>query len=513
MSVLLITSLGDIVIDLYTKDCPKACINFIKLCKIKYYNNCLFHNIQKDYIAQCGDKNVGCTLFTPNTQETTSIFGVLYGDNNKYFNDEIHPKYRHNKIGVVATANTAMNHNTSSFYIQLTNKHLTSLDNKHTIFGSVEEGFDVLSKINNAYCDDNGRPYQNIRIRHTVILDDPFDDIEGMIIPSKSPEPIYDNSDCTRLEDDFDINEFYKDKQTEDELKQKLREQDAKNKAIILELLEDIPDSEIKPPENVLFVCKLNPITQDDDLENIFSMYGNIKSCQIIRDRKTGESLKYAFIEYEKVEDCEKAYLKMNGVLIDDRRIKVDFSQSVAKYWYNYNNNNNSKGGDSKGNNNSNSNGNSNNNNQGDNENALNLVNENVKLEIKQTKNFNPVKDDKYKFVFSHNSNSGDTYKGYNNYNKHKYHHHHQQGYYKSNYNHNHYYNNNNDYYNSNNYKHYSSHYHNTKRSRSRTDSSNRSYDSYNYSGSKYTNKYKHNNYYHNHKYKDHYYNSYHKYK
>lgn len=512
MSVLLITSLGDIVIDLYTKDCPKACINFIKLCKIKYYNNCLFHNIQKDYIAQCGDKNVGCTLFTPNTQETTSIFGVLYGDNNKYFNDEIHPKYRHNKIGVVATANTAMNHNTSSFYIQLTNKHLTSLDNKHTIFGSVEEGFDVLSKINNAYCDDNGRPYQNIRIRHTVILDDPFDDIEGMIIPSKSPEPIYDNSDCTRLEDDFDINEFYKDKQTEDELKQKLREQDAKNKAIILELLEDIPDSEIKPPENVLFVCKLNPITQDDDLENIFSMYGNIKSCQIIRDRKTGESLKYAFIEYEKVEDCEKAYLKMNGVLIDDRRIKVDFSQSVAKYWYNYNNNNNSKGGDSKGNNNSNSNGNSNNNNQGDNENALNLVNENVKLEIKQTKNFNPVKDDKYKFVFSHNSNSGDTYKGYNNYNKHKYHHHHQQGYYKSNYNHNHYYNNN-DYYNSNNYKHYSSHYHNTKRSRSRTDSSNRSYDSYNYSGSKYTNKYKHNNYYHNHKYKDHYYNSYHKYK
>jgi peptidyl-prolyl cis-trans isomerase-like 4 len=373
----------------------------------------------------------------------------------------------------------------------------------------------VLSKINNAYCDDNGRPYQNIRIRHTVILDDPFDDIEGMIIPSKSPEPIYDNSDCTRLEDDFDINEFYKDKQTEDELKQKLREQDAKNKAIILELLEDIPDSEIKPPENVLFVCKLNPITQDDDLENIFSMYGNIKSCQIIRDRKTGESLKYAFIEYEKVEDCEKAYLKMNGVLIDDRRIKVDFSQSVAKYWYNYNNNNNSKGGDSKGNNNSNSNsnGNSNNNNQGDNENALNLVNENVKLEIKQTKNFNPVKDDKYKFVFSHNSNSGDTYKGYNNYNKHKYHHHHQQGYYKSNYNHNHYYNNNNDYYNSNNYKHYSSHYHNTKRSRSRTDSSNRSYDSYNYSGSKYTNKYKHNNYYHNHKYKDHYYNSYHKYK
>ena len=57
MSVLLITSLGEIVIDLYVDDCPKACTNFIKLCKIKYYNNCLFYNVQKDYLAQCSLKS------------------------------------------------------------------------------------------------------------------------------------------------------------------------------------------------------------------------------------------------------------------------------------------------------------------------------------------------------------------------------------------------------------------------------------------------------------------------
>ena len=55
MSVLLETSKGDIVIDLHCEDCPIACKNFLKLCKIKYYNNCLFFNVQADFICQCGD--------------------------------------------------------------------------------------------------------------------------------------------------------------------------------------------------------------------------------------------------------------------------------------------------------------------------------------------------------------------------------------------------------------------------------------------------------------------------
>lgn len=47
MSVLLETSFGDIVIDLFTQKAPTACLNFIKLCKIKYYNNSLFLEVQK----------------------------------------------------------------------------------------------------------------------------------------------------------------------------------------------------------------------------------------------------------------------------------------------------------------------------------------------------------------------------------------------------------------------------------------------------------------------------------
>ena len=55
MSVLLETSLGDLVIDLHTDIAPVACENFLKLCKVKYYNDCLFYNIQQNYIAQTGD--------------------------------------------------------------------------------------------------------------------------------------------------------------------------------------------------------------------------------------------------------------------------------------------------------------------------------------------------------------------------------------------------------------------------------------------------------------------------
>jgi peptidyl-prolyl cis-trans isomerase-like 4 len=75
----------------------------------------------------------------------------------------------------------------------------------------------------------------------------------------------------------------------------------------------------------------LNPVTRDEDLELIFSRFGKILSCEVIRDKKTGDSLQYAFIEFANKEDTERAYFKMQGVLIDDHRIHVDFSQSVSR--------------------------------------------------------------------------------------------------------------------------------------------------------------------------------------
>lgn len=60
MSVLIETSYGDIVVDLFFEECPTACTNFLKLCKIKYYHSCLFHTIHRDFLCMCGDpENTG----------------------------------------------------------------------------------------------------------------------------------------------------------------------------------------------------------------------------------------------------------------------------------------------------------------------------------------------------------------------------------------------------------------------------------------------------------------------
>ncbi|KAJ3298329.1 Peptidyl-prolyl cis-trans isomerase cyp6 [Borealophlyctis nickersoniae] len=326
MSVLLETSLGEIVIDLEVKKAPRCAQNFIKLCKIKYYNFVLFHNVQKNFMAQTGDP-------TGTGKGGESVWGVIHGDSRRYFSPEIHPKLQHKGKGVVSFATTGTDEKTglpiagSQFFITLSDGHLDYLDGKQAVFGKVAEGFDVVDKINAALCDDDGRPYRDIRIKHTIILDDPFDDPEGLVVPDRSPIPTEEMLKSGRIGED---EELVPDLPPE-ELEKQRRREEAAAAAIGLEMMGDIPFAEIKPPENVLFVCKLNQVTRDEDLELIFSRFGTILSCEIVRDKKTGDSLCYAFIEFETQEACEEAYFKMDNVLIDDRRIHVDFSQSVSR--------------------------------------------------------------------------------------------------------------------------------------------------------------------------------------
>eukprot|EP01016_Furgasonia_blochmanni_P031587 TRINITY_DN3261_c0_g1_i3.p1 TRINITY_DN3261_c0_g1~~TRINITY_DN3261_c0_g1_i3.p1 ORF type:complete len:559 (-),score=112.96 TRINITY_DN3261_c0_g1_i3:238-1914(-) len=307
-------------IDLFYDKCPLAAKNFIKLCKIKYYNNALFLDVQKDYLSRVSHLS----------KPQTSIYEVLYGSQAKYFEDEFDPELKHNKMGIVSTANLGPNKNSSDFFITLANRNLDHLNNKHTVFGQVAEGLEALQKINDAYVDEKYRPYLNIRIHHTLILEDPFDDPPGLDVPDLSPDLIQGDDRIEFQEKDKLLDEKGR---TEEEIIEATKEHEAKTKAIVLEMLNDLPDADIKPPDNVLFVCKLNPVTQERDLELIFSRFGSIRSCEIIRDWKTGASLQYAFIEFETAAACEEAYFKMDNALIDERRIHVDFSQSVAKLW------------------------------------------------------------------------------------------------------------------------------------------------------------------------------------
>ncbi|KAK4924235.1 Peptidyl-prolyl cis-trans isomerase-like 4, partial [Elasticomyces elasticus] len=76
MSVLLETSLGELVIDLLVDDAPKACENFLKLCKVKYYNFSPVHSVQKGFTLQTGDP-LGPE--SPESDGGTSIWGLLKG--------------------------------------------------------------------------------------------------------------------------------------------------------------------------------------------------------------------------------------------------------------------------------------------------------------------------------------------------------------------------------------------------------------------------------------------------
>lgn len=163
--------------------------------------------------------------------------------------------------------------------------------------GEVVEGWETLDALENAIVDEKGRPLQDIRIKHTIVLDDPFDDPKGLEVPDRSPEPskeilevvglcasvinvtfmrtcVHTFVQTGRLRDDESLEDD--DGITPEEAEQRKRDQEAKAKALTLEVIGDLPYADIKPPENVLFVCKLNPVTEDEDLHLIFSRFGEI---------------------------------------------------------------------------------------------------------------------------------------------------------------------------------------------------------------------------------------------
>ncbi|KAH9998314.1 cyclophilin-like domain-containing protein [Russula vinacea] len=336
MSLLVETSLGDIVIDLEVDACPKLCQNFVKLCKLYYYNLNAFFNVSKDFLAQAGDPTATGT----GGESVWSFIASQNGERDvpRYFVPELVPCLKHTEKGTVSMAVAPSIEGQpsggcgSQFFITLADG-IEYLDGKHAVFGHVVEGLDTLDKINAVFVDQDGRPFKDIRIRHVVVLEDPFPDPPGFIVPDSPPTRPQDNS--TRIAEDEDPLEEL----PEEEAEKQRRKQAAAASALTLEMVGDLPFANVRPPENVLFVCKLNPVTRDEDLELIFSRFGPIMSCQVIRDKKTGDSLQYAFIEFDKREDAEQAYFKMQNVLVDDRRIWVDFSQSVSRLNNNWSNN------------------------------------------------------------------------------------------------------------------------------------------------------------------------------
>ncbi|XP_059273938.1 spliceosome-associated protein CWC27 homolog isoform X2 [Mustela nigripes] len=168
--VLLKTTAGDIDIELWSKEAPKACRNFIQLCLEAYYDNTIFHRVVPGFIVQGGDP-------TGTGTGGESIYGAP-------FKDEFHSRLRFNRRGLVAMANAGPHDNGSQFFFTL--GRADELNNKHTIFGKVtgDTVYNML-RLTEVDVDEDERPRNPHRIRSCEVLFNPFDDI----IPREIKKP------------------------------------------------------------------------------------------------------------------------------------------------------------------------------------------------------------------------------------------------------------------------------------------------------------------------------------
>ncbi|KAK2187505.1 hypothetical protein NP493_163g02017 [Ridgeia piscesae] len=171
LQVLLVTTVGDIDVELWSKEAPRACRNFVQLCMEGYYDGSIFHRVVKDFIVQGGDP-------TGTGHGGDSIYG-------KPFRDEFHSRLRFVRRGLVAMANSGPNDNGSQFFFTLT--ATPELINKHTIFGKIE-GNTIYNMLKLAECetDSNERPLYPHKLVRAKILANPFEDIIPRTLPKKA---------------------------------------------------------------------------------------------------------------------------------------------------------------------------------------------------------------------------------------------------------------------------------------------------------------------------------------
>jgi len=143
------TSLGDIRVKLYNDDSPVTVRNFVRLSIHKFYDNTKFHRIIEDFMIQGG-----CPFSKDDNWRNDGTGGPGYT-----FKDEIND---HLLVkGSLAMANSGPNTNGSQFFI-VTADEATWLDGKHTNFGKVTEGMDIVKKIEKLDTDKNDHPMEDV---------------------------------------------------------------------------------------------------------------------------------------------------------------------------------------------------------------------------------------------------------------------------------------------------------------------------------------------------------------
>ncbi len=144
------TEKGDIVLELFADKTPVTVNNFVFLSKEGYYDGVIFHRVIENFMVQGGDPT-----------------GTGRGGPGYTFKDEFHPSLKHDKPGILSMANAGPGTNGSQFFI--THVPTSWLDGKHSVFGQVVGGMDVLMSIPPR---DPGRPeYPGVKINRVTITE------------------------------------------------------------------------------------------------------------------------------------------------------------------------------------------------------------------------------------------------------------------------------------------------------------------------------------------------------
>ena len=155
------TELGDIEADLFTTDAPKAAGNFVELAKKGYYDDVIFHRVIPGFVIQGGDGQHGKKASLNAGQVGTG------GPGYKFEDEPIKGDYTR---GALAMANAGPNTNGSQFFI-VTTDAAPWLDGKHTVFGQVAEGMDVVEAIEAQPTDARDKPREEARIERLDVGD------------------------------------------------------------------------------------------------------------------------------------------------------------------------------------------------------------------------------------------------------------------------------------------------------------------------------------------------------
>lgn len=161
------TNHGEFEIRLFQEKTPVTVSNFVSLARNGFYNNLIFHRVIDGFMIQGGDPT-----------------GTGMGGPGYRFEDEFHPDLKHSKKGILSMANAGPNTNGSQFFIGVA--PTPHLDNRHSVFGEVIKGMDVVEKISKVPTGARDRPVDNVVIESLTINGDWFKPVEFNKLPDRS---------------------------------------------------------------------------------------------------------------------------------------------------------------------------------------------------------------------------------------------------------------------------------------------------------------------------------------